>query len=87
MKMFSVLLLGSLLTFNLTALAETKPADQKWLEAVQKMVTKGEHRVSTPSEERANLLKSWGKEKGYSVHVTKTEGGYLIEISKNLASK
>jgi hypothetical protein len=76
-----------LLTFTLTAAAESKPADQKWLDAVQKMVAKGERQVSTPSTERVNLLKTWGKENGYSVKVTKTETGYRIEVTKQLAQK
>lgn len=87
MKLISVLLLGGLLSFNLTALAETKPADKKWLEVVQKMVAKGERKVATPSEERMNLLKTWAKEKGYTLQVTKTQTGYSIELTKNLASK
>ena len=87
MKKFAVLLLGCALTFNLAALGETKDADQKWLEAVQKMVEKGEKKVSTPKETRANLLKDWGKKNGYSVKATKTEAGYSIEVSKSLAQK
>ena len=65
MKKLAVLLLGCALTFSLAALGETKDADQKWLEAVQKMVEKGEKKVSTPKEARANLLKEWGKKNGY----------------------
>ena len=87
MKKLAVLLLGCALTFNLAALGETKDGDQKWLEADQKMVAKGEHKVSTPKEVRANLLKEWGAKNGYSVKVTKAETGYCIEVSKNLAQK
>jgi hypothetical protein len=87
MKKFAVLLLGCSLAFNFAALAETKDADQKWLEAVQKMVVKGENKVSTPNEARANLLKEWGSKNGYSVKATKTESGYSIEVSKGLAQK
>jgi hypothetical protein len=86
MRLFPVLLLGGSLICNFTALAETNPSDQKWLEVVEKKVAKGEHKVTTHSEERVNLLKAWGKENGYSVHVTKTESGYTIEITKGLAS-
>jgi hypothetical protein len=87
MKKLAVLLLGTLLTFNLVALGQPKEADQKWLEAVQKMVAKGERKVSTPNEDRANLLKEWGAKNGYSVKVTKAETGYSIEVSKSLAQK
>jgi hypothetical protein len=87
MKKLALLLLGCSLAFNLTALGETKDADQKWLEAVQKMVAKGESKVSTPNEARANLLKEWGGKNGYSVKATKTETGYSIEVSKSLAQK
>jgi hypothetical protein len=87
MKKLALLLLGCSLAFSSTALGETKDADQKWLEAVQKMVAKGESKVSTPKEVRANLLKEWGSKHGYSVKTTKTETGYRIEVSKSLAQK
>ena len=87
MKKLVVLLLGCLLTFNFAALGEPKAADQKWLEAVQKMVAKGESKVSTPTEVRASLLKEWGSKNGYSVKVIKTETGYSLEVLKALAQK
>jgi hypothetical protein len=87
MKKLVVLLLGCCMTFNLTALGTPKEADQKWLEAVRKMVAKGESKVSTPNEVRADLLKEWGSKNGYSVKVTKTEAGFRIEVSKALAQK
>jgi hypothetical protein len=87
MKKLAVLLLGCSLIFGFAALGETKDADQKWLEAVQKMVAKGENKVSTPNEVRVNLLKEWGTKNGYSVKVTKAETGYSIEASKSLAQK
>jgi len=86
MKKLVVLSLSSLvLGVCLTASAEPNQADQKWLGEVQKMVTKGESKVSTPSEERVNLLKTWDKEHGYTVKVTKTEAGYKVELVKHLA--
>jgi hypothetical protein len=87
MKKLALLLLGCSLAFNFAALGEPKDADQKWLEAVQKMVAEGESKVSTPMEVRANLLKEWGSKNGYSIKVTKTETGYRIEVSKSLAQK
>jgi hypothetical protein len=87
MKKLAVLLLGCSLAFNFAALGETKDADHKWRDAVQKMVAKGENNVSTPSEVRANLLKEWGNKNGDSVKATKTEAGYSIQVSKSLAQK
>ena len=86
-RLVALVLSGSLITLALVASAETKPSDQKWLETVEKMVAKGEHKVSTPKEERVSLLKKWGKENGYTVKVTKTETGYKIELAKDLAQR
>jgi hypothetical protein len=74
-----------LLTFQLTALAELAPADQKWLEAVKTMVINGEAMISTPSQERVDLLKEWAAKNGYSVQVTKTERGFRLDVSRRLA--
>jgi hypothetical protein len=86
-KSAPVVLCSLLVSLALAAPAEIKPADQKWLDAVQKMVAKGEHTVSTPKEDRANLLKAWGKEHGYTVKIAKTDTGYKIEVTKELAQK
>ena len=72
MNKLAVILLGFCLVFNFTALGDSKEADQKWLEAVQKMVAKGEKKISTPSETRVKLLKDWGTKNGFSVQVVKT---------------
>jgi len=86
MKRLVVLSLsGLLLSFCLSASAELSQADNKWLGEVQKMVSRGENKVSTPSEERVSLLKAWGKEHGYAVKVTKTDAGYKVELTKQLA--
>jgi hypothetical protein len=87
MKKFAALMLGCLLTFQFATAGQSTDADQKWLEAVQKMVANGEKGVSTPNEGRVNLLKEWGAKMGYAVKVTKTESGYSIEISKTLAQR
>jgi hypothetical protein len=86
MKKFAAVLLGCALTFGFTSLAETTPADQKWLEAVEKMVTNGEKKVSTPKEERVALLKEWSGKKGYTVKVTKNDKGYVIELTPKASS-
>ena len=82
-----VVLLGCVLAFNLAALGQPDPADQKWLEAVEKMVAKGESKIATPKENRVNLLKEWGSKNGYTVRVTRTETGYSVEVTKSLAQK
>ena len=87
MKKLVLLTVTALFALNLTAFAETSPADQKWLAAVEKIVAKGDTKVSTPSEARVNLHKAWGKQKGYSVKVAKTEAGYHIEVTKLLAQR
>jgi hypothetical protein len=85
MKKISKLLTGCFLACALTVVAEPNQADQKWLDAVQKMVAKGETKVSTHSEERAKLLKDWASKKGYSAEVTKTEAGFRVVLTKTLA--
>ena len=87
MKKLAAILLGCFLAGNFVAVAETKEADQKWLEAVEKMVTQGEKRVSTPNQDRVNLLKQWGDKKGYTVKVTQTDKGYSVEVTPKAASK
>jgi hypothetical protein len=85
MKKISKLLMGCLLVCSLTVVAESNQSDQKWLDAVQKMVAKGATEVSTPSQDRAKLLKEWAGKRGYSVEVTKTEAGFRVVVSKSLA--
>lgn len=87
MKKLAAVMLGCLLTFNFTALAAPKEADQKWLDTVEKMVINGEKKLSTPSEDRVNLLKEWGTKKGYTVTATKTEKGYSIEVTAKTVAK
>lgn len=60
-------------------------ADQKWLTVVQKIVAKGESKISTPSEERVALLKKWAAKNGYFVEVTKTESGFKLDVTRNIA--
>jgi G:T-mismatch repair DNA endonuclease (very short patch repair protein) len=46
-----VFVTGCLLGFNLAmAVQQPTAADQKWLAAVEKMVSKGSGQISTPSE-------------------------------------
>jgi len=79
-------MLGCLMIASYSAPAKpVAAADQKWLEVVQKMVEKGKNRVSTPSEERVELLKKWAGEKGFTVSVSKIETGFQLELSKNIA--
>ena len=64
---------------------EPSAADQKWLTTVEKMVTDGQSKISTPEEKRANLLKEWAEKKGYTVKVEKTDKGYRVDVSKTVA--
>ena len=43
--------------------------------------------ASTPKEDRVKLLKEWAVKRGYSTQVTKTETGFRVELSKNIAQK
>ena len=74
-----------MLMVGFSVLAAPVEADQKWLEAVQKMVEKGKNNVSTPSQARVDLVKKWAAAKGLTVAVSKTEAGFQLELSKNLA--
>jgi len=87
MKKLTALVLGCLLTVTFAVAAEPSEADQKWLTAVEKMVTNGQTQVSTPSETRVALLKEWAGKNGYSVDVTKTDACYRLELSKRIAQK
>ena len=87
MKKLTALLLGCLLSTSFAFAGEPNAADQKWLQAVEKMVIKGEKTVSTPNEGRVSLLKEWAGKKGYSVKVTKTDTGFAIELSSKEAGK
>lgn len=87
MKKLTALLLGGMLLLNFAAIGAPSEADQKWLGAVQKMVANGSKTVSTPSADRATLLKDWAAKNGYSVKETRTETGYALEVSKQLAQK
>jgi hypothetical protein len=86
MKKIIALACGCLLTAGVTLASEPSDADQKWLTAVSKMVESGKTQISTPSEARANLLKDWAGNQGYSVAVSKSDSSIKLELSKRLAS-
>ncbi len=85
MKKIALVMLGCLLVGVSSVVAQPTAADQKWLGAVQKMVESGKNKVSTPSQERVELVKKWAGEKGFTVTVSKIEAGYQLELSKNIA--
>jgi hypothetical protein len=87
MKKLTALLLGCLLTGSFAFAGEPNAADQKWIQVVEKMVIKGEKKISTPNEGRVSLLKEWAAKKGYSAKVTKTEACFVIELSAKEAGK
>jgi hypothetical protein len=81
MKKITALFLGLLLSASFAFAAEPTAADQKWLQTVEKMVIKGEKKVSTPNQGRVSLLKEWAAKKGYSTKVTKTDSSFFIELT------
>jgi len=85
MKTLNAIILGCLLSTGFAFAGEPSAADQKWLTAVEKMVTAGQNRISTPQETRANLLKEWAEKKGYTAKIEKTDKGYQVDVSKNVA--
>jgi hypothetical protein len=87
MKRIIAIACGSLLILGSTLAGELNQVDQKWLTAIEKKVAQGDTKISTPSEERVNLLKDWAGKNGYSATVTKNEGSYRVELSKSLANK
>jgi hypothetical protein len=87
MKRIIAITCVSLFTLGSAFAGEPSQADQKWLTVIEKKVGQGDTQVSTPSEERVNLLKEWAGKNAYSVTVTKSEGSYRIELSKSLAKK
>lgn len=87
MKNLSVFLLGALLTTTLALATESTPADQKWLQAIENMVTKGEKKITTSKEERVKLVKDWADKNGYSVRVTKAGNCISIEFAAKEVGK
>jgi hypothetical protein len=82
MKKFAAVILGTWLTLSLAGAAEPTAQDQKWLQAVESMVAKGETKVSTPKEARVTLLQDWAGKKGYTLKVTKNDNGFVVEVTK-----
>ncbi len=87
MKRIIAITCAGVLTLAAAFAGEPSQADQKWLTAIEKKVAQGDTKVSTPSQERVNLLKDWAGKNGYSASVTKLDGGYRIDLSKSLAQK
>src|SRR5215831_565933 len=92
MKKQILLGIACLMTTFVVSATEPTPADQKWLQAVEKMVAKGEKKVTTANEERVNLAKEWADKNGYSVKVTKAGNSFNLEFAikettKNVAQK
>ena len=85
MRKIIVVAVGCLLIACSVALAEPSAADQKWLEAVQKMVENGQTQLSTPSQERVKLLQTWASQHDFTVVVTHTDSSYRLEVTKPVA--
>ena len=83
-KTFIAVALSTVLFASL-AVAEPTEADQRWLKAVEQKVTAGDTNVTTPSQERVDLVKAWAQKNRYSVTVAKTDNGFRLTVSKNIA--
>ena len=70
-----------------TLAGELNQIDQKWLTAIEKKVAQSDTNISTPNEERVNLLKEWAGKHGYTATVIKSDTTYRVELSKSLAGK
>jgi hypothetical protein len=81
-KRITIAAIGFLLALNVALAGEPSPSDQKWLTAIEKMVTEGKNTVSTPNKDRIELLKDWAKKKGYSVEVAKNDQGFRATLTK-----
>lgn len=87
MKKLSSFLFAFFVISGLAFAESPSPADQKWLQAVEKMVAKGEKKVSTPNSDRVALLKEWAVKHGYQAKVTKTETGFAIQLAPKESAK
>lgn len=87
MKRITALVLSGLLFTSLALVGAPNEADQKWLKAVEQKITAGGNNVTTPSQDRVDLLKTWAEKNGYSVTIAKVETTFRISVNKNLARK
>ena len=86
MKKVVLLTFTTVLSLNLFAADPTlSPADEKWLGAIEKMVTRGHTEISTPITARAELVEDWAKKNGYTVQVVKTDSAIHIKLAKDIA--
>lgn len=79
MKKLITLISACLLT-GISYAGELSKADQKWSEAVQKMIAAGAATISTPVESRAKLAKELADKRGRESKVEKTDKGYRIVV-------
>ena len=87
MKKLTACLLGCVLSASFALAGEPSAADQKWLKAVETMVSKGENKVTTPKDERVALVKEWASKNGYSVKVTKSGNAFILELQTKQADR
>lgn len=59
---------------------EPSKADQKWSDAVEKMIAAGTATISTPVESRVKLAKELAEKRGRECKVEKTDKGYKIVV-------
>jgi hypothetical protein len=87
MKKLTACLIGCVLSASFALADEPSTVDQKWLKAIETMVTKGEKKVTTSKDERVALVKDWAAKNGYSVKVTKSGNCFSLEFQSKQANK
>ncbi|MEK7780394.1 MAG: hypothetical protein AAB370_02700 [Verrucomicrobiota bacterium] len=87
MKKLLALTSVCMLITSIALAGQPNEADQKWLQVVEKKINAGQTQISTPAQERVELLKQWAASNGYSAQVTQTSTSYRVELSKSIAQK
>lgn len=87
MKKYLAIVFGLSLVASASFAANLSDADQKWLAAIDKKIQQGQTEISTPSEARLTLLKTWAAGKGFSTQVQKSGQNYRVTLVKEVAAK
>jgi len=75
------MLAASLMVTYAVSASELSEADQKWAAAVEKMITKGTQRISTPDAKRAELAVELAKKLNHEGRIEKSQTGYVVYFS------
>jgi len=80
MKTLMAVILAGLMGATFLHAGEASEADKKWGTVVEKMITEGAVKISTPSAERVAIAKALAQKHGRKAEVAKTDTGYRISI-------